>query len=109
MAKMNGIKKNTMFLLGRTWRKLHLVIDENHQVLACELSTPELDDPTAPLALATLFDTFISDGAYDSEPVSQAVLGQQPDPDAQVVIPPHKNGSVRLRSTELQIWACLCP
>jgi hypothetical protein len=45
MAKMNGIKKNTMFLLGRTWRKLHLAIDENHQVLTCELSTPELDDP----------------------------------------------------------------
>ena len=28
----------------RTWRKLHLAIDENHQVLACELTTPDADD-----------------------------------------------------------------
>ena len=37
--------------------------------------------------IATPFDTFIADGAYDGEPVSQAVLDKQPD--AQVVIPPH--------------------
>ncbi|WP_408363056.1 transposase [Paraburkholderia sediminicola] len=24
----------------RTWHKLHLAIDEHHQVLACELTTP---------------------------------------------------------------------
>ncbi len=34
------------------------------------------------------FDTFIADGAYDGEPVFQAVLNQQPD--AQMIIPPHK-------------------
>jgi hypothetical protein len=28
MAKMNGIKKNTLFLLWRTWRKLYLAIDD---------------------------------------------------------------------------------
>ena len=37
----------------------------------------------------TPFGTFIDDGAYDGEPVSRAVLDQQPD--AQVVITPHKN------------------
>ncbi len=31
----------------RTWRKLHLAIDENHQVLACDLTTPEVGAPTA--------------------------------------------------------------
>lgn len=36
----------------------------------------------------TPFDTFIADGAYDGDPVSQAVLKQQPA--AQVVVPPHK-------------------
>jgi hypothetical protein len=25
----------------RTWRKLNLAVDENHQVLGCELTTPE--------------------------------------------------------------------
>ena len=80
----------------RTWRKLHLAIDENHQVLACELTTPEVGDPTAvPDLLAqitTPFDTFMDDGAYDGEPVSQAVLDKQPD--AQVIIPPHKTAVV---------------
>ena len=76
----------------RTWRKLHLAVDENHQLLACELTTPEVGDPTAiPDLLAqidTPFDTFIADGAYDGGPVSKAVLNQQPN--AQVIIPPHK-------------------
>jgi hypothetical protein len=77
----------------RTWRRLHLAIDENHQVLACELTTPEVGDPTAVPDLldqiTTPFETFMGDGAYDSEPVSQVVLNKQPD--AQVVVPPHKN------------------
>jgi hypothetical protein len=76
----------------RTWRKLHLAIDEHHQVLACELTTPEVGDTTAiPDLLAqitTPFETFMGDGAYDGEPVSQVVLAKQPD--AQVIVPPHK-------------------
>lgn len=76
----------------RTWRKLHLAIDENHQVLACELTTPDIGDPTAVPDLldqiTTPFETFLGDGAYDGDPVSQAVLDKQPD--ARVVIPPHK-------------------
>jgi hypothetical protein len=76
----------------RTWRKLHLAIDEHHQVIACELTTPEVGDPSAVadllVQIITPFKAFIGDGAYDGEPVSQAVLNHQPD--AQVVIPPHK-------------------
>jgi hypothetical protein len=76
----------------RTWRKLHLAIDEHHQVLACDLTTPEVGDSTAVVDLlaqiTTAFDAFIGGGAYDGEPVSQVVLAQQPD--AKVVIPPHK-------------------
>jgi len=34
----------------------------------------------------------MGDGAYDGEPLSQAVLDQQPD--AQVIIPPHKTAVV---------------
>ena len=76
----------------RTWRKLHLAIDEHHQVIACELTTPEVGDPSAVADLlaqiVTPFKAFIGDGAYDGEPVSQAVLNHQPD--AKVIIPPHK-------------------
>ena len=38
----------------RIWRKLHLAIDENHQVLACELTTPEVGDPTAVVRICWL-------------------------------------------------------
>ena len=31
----------------RTWRQLHLAVDEKHQWIACELTTPEVGDPTA--------------------------------------------------------------
>jgi Transposase DDE domain len=75
----------------RTWRKLHLTVDENHQILACELTTREVGDPdVVPDLLAqigTPFEVFMGDGAYDGEPVSYAVLTQQPE--AQVVVPPH--------------------
>ena len=76
----------------RTWRKLHLAIAEHHHVLACELTTPEVGDPSAIgdllAQITSPFDAFIGDGAYDGEPVSQAVLAHQPD--AKVVIPPHQ-------------------
>jgi hypothetical protein len=76
----------------RTWRKLHLAVDENHQILACELTTPEVGDPTAVPDLLdqidTPFETFMGDGAFDGETTSQAVLSKQPE--AQIVVPPHK-------------------
>ncbi len=63
------------------------MIDENHQILAFELTTPEVRDPTTVpdliAQIATPFAAFIGDGAFDGEPVSQAVLGKQPD--AQIV------------------------
>lgn len=78
----------------RTWRKLHLAIDENHQLLACELTTPEVGDTSAVPDLLnqidTTFDTFMGDGAYDSDLVSQAVVDKQPA--AKVVVPSHKTG-----------------
>lgn len=79
-------------LVRRTWRKLHLAVDENHQLLVCELTTPEVDGPTAVpdllIQIDAPFEIFIADGAYDGEPIFQAVLTHQPD--AQVIIPPHK-------------------
>jgi hypothetical protein len=76
----------------RTWRKLHLAVDENHQILACELTTPEVGDPTAIADLLdqidSPFETFIGDGAYDRDTVSKAVLAKQSD--ALIVVPPHK-------------------
>jgi transposase len=76
----------------RTWFKLHLAVDENHQIIACELTRPETGDPTAVPDLFdqidTPFDIAMADGAYDGDPVSNAVLSRQPD--AKVIVPPHK-------------------
>src|SRR5450830_1411829 len=76
----------------RTWRKLQLAVDENHQILACELTTPEVGDPTAVPDLLdqidTPFETFMGDGAFDGEPVLEAIFAKQPD--AVVIVPPHK-------------------
>jgi hypothetical protein len=76
----------------RAWRKLHLAVDEHHQMVTCELTTPEIGDPTAVpdllTQMVTPFETFMGDGAYDGEPVLQAVLNHQSN--AEVVVPPHK-------------------
>jgi hypothetical protein len=78
--------------LAERGAKLHLAVDENYQILACELTTPEVGDPTAvPDLLGQIesaFDVFMGDGAFDGEPVSNAVLAKQPD--VKVVVPPHK-------------------
>jgi len=80
----------------RTWRKLHIAVDEKHQIVACELTTPEVGDPTAVPDLLdqieTPFETFMGDGAYDGEPVAQAALNRQPD--AKVVVPPPRTAVV---------------
>ena len=74
---------------------MHLAIDENHNVLVCELTSPEAGGPT-PTGVPDLLDqintsfyTLMGDGAFDGEPVSQAVLNWQPN--AQVVVPPYQN------------------
>src|SRR5450830_850390 len=81
-------------LARRTWRKLHLEVDENHQPLACELTTPEVGDPTAVADLLDQidnpFETFIGDGACDTEAVSDAVVAKQCD--AKIVVPTHETG-----------------
>ena len=75
----------------RSWRKLHLAVDpDSGEILASELTPtddgdaslvgPLLDQIDRPLA------EVIADGAYDGEPVSQAVSRHSPD--AAVIIPP---------------------
>jgi len=87
----------------RTWRKLHLAVDENHQILACELTSPEVGDPTAvPDLLNQIeipFEVFMGDGAYDGEPVSKTVSAKQPG--AKVMVPPHKS-AVRSATDDTQ-------
>ena len=76
----------------RTWRKLHLAIDEKHQIVASDLTEKSVGDPSALGALldqVDAFDTFMADGAYDGDPIYTLILQQQPNAD--IVIPPPKN------------------
>jgi hypothetical protein len=46
--------------------------------------------------------SFIADGAYDGEPVNQAVAGRQHDPPADVVIPPRAAAMLSTDTIERQ-------
>src|SRR5208337_1551638 len=81
----------------RTWRKLHLAIDpDTGEVLASALTTTEegdaslvrplLDQIAAPIAAV------LADGAYDGDPVYQAVADRAPA--ATVIIPPRATAMV---------------
>jgi transposase len=75
----------------RTWRKLHLAVDpDSGEILASELTTTEEGDTAlvGPLLdqIPHEISTVTADGAYDGDPVYQAVAERAPA--AAVVIPP---------------------
>jgi hypothetical protein len=77
----------------RSWRKLHLVVDASTgEIVANALTDNGADDvgevPGLLEQVEGEFGSFIADGAYDGDPVYQAVADQQHDPPADVVIPP---------------------
>jgi hypothetical protein len=76
----------------RTWRKLHLGVDENHHIVACELTDNSVGDSSAIENLLNQvddFDIFMGDGAYDGDPTYKKILDKNPQ--ATVIIPPRKN------------------
>ncbi len=77
----------------RTWRKLHLAIDASAgEVVANALTGSDADDIGEVTGLLEQVDgditSFVADGAYDGDPVYQAIARQQRDPPPDVVIPP---------------------
>ena len=77
----------------RTWRKLHLAVNpDSSEILAAELTSQEVGDLSmvGPL-LGQIQSPLLSvtaDGAYDAEPVYQAIAERQPQPPPAVIIPP---------------------
>ena len=77
---------------NRVWKRLHLGVDEGHNIIACELTDTSVGDPSAlPDMLDQVedFETFIADGAYDGNPIYKTVLDKCPE--ATIVVPPPKN------------------
>jgi hypothetical protein len=77
----------------RSWRKLHLAVDAGTgEIVASVLTDNGADDADQVPALLEQVEGEIAsvtaDGAYDGEPVYQAIAGHQPDPSPDVAIPP---------------------
>ena len=80
----------------RSWRKLHLALDAaTGEIAACALTGNDADDAGQVPGLLDQIEGEIAsvtaDGAYDGEPSYQAVAARQPDPPADVVIPPRSS------------------
>lgn len=74
----------------RTWRKLHIAVDEKHQIIAWDITSNSTGDTTGAYDLLAQveheFKVVMGDGAYDSFDLNEAILKKQPD--AKIVIPP---------------------
>ena len=77
----------------RGWRKLHITVDQNGQILSTSLTDETTKDAIEIPRLLIDIDgpicSFTADGAYDEQPVYQAVLDHSKD--ASIVIPPRTN------------------
>jgi len=91
----------------RMWRKLHLAIDaDTGEIVANALTENDADDIGEVPGLLEQVDgeitSFIADGAYDGDPVYQAVARQQHDPPSDVAIPPRASAVLSTDSTDRQ-------
>jgi transposase len=85
----------------RSWRKLHLAVNpDSGELLACTLTDKDAGDPSQ---VGTLLDqvagditSVTADGAYDGEPVYQAVANRAPE--AAVIIPPRATAKPRAQA-----------
>jgi hypothetical protein len=82
----------------RSWRKLHLALDaDTGELVARVLTGNDLDDAGQTPVLLEQVDAEIAsvtaDGAYDGEPVYQAVASRQPDKPPDVIIPPRSSAA----------------
>ena len=80
----------------RGWRKLHITVDQDGQILSTSLTDETTKDASEIPRLLIDIDgpicSFTADGAYDEQPVYQAVLDHSKD--ASIVIPPRTNAVV---------------
>lgn len=85
-AQKHGEKK------CRRWKKLHLGVDDQGQIMAACVTDGHEQDPVQVPELLSQIDheirRFIADGIYDQQPVYAAV--EDHSPGAQVIVPPRK-------------------
>src|SRR3954454_2977668 len=91
----------------RSWRKLHIAVDaDTDEIVASVLTDNAADDAGEVPALLEQVDSqiasVIADGAYDGDPVYQAVASHQPDPPPEVVIPPRASAVASTEEADAQ-------
>src|SRR3954464_5778009 len=91
----------------RSWRKLHLAADaDTGEIVASILTDNASDDSGEVSALLGQIEgeiaSITADGAYDGEPVYQAVARHQSDPVPDIVIPPRSSAVPSRQSAEAQ-------
>jgi transposase len=80
----------------RSWRKLHLAVDaETGEIVASVLTSKEAGDAgQVPVLLEQAqgeIASVMADGAYDGEPVYQAIEARQPQTAPSIVVPPRRS------------------
>src|SRR5215203_4559395 len=80
----------------RSWHKLHLAVDaETGEIVASVLTSKEAGDAgQVPVLLEQVegeIANVMADGAYDSEPVYQAITALQPQAPPSIVVPPRRS------------------
>jgi hypothetical protein len=77
----------------KRWKKLHLGVDDQGQIIASTVTESHAQDPSQVPALLSQVDRviarFIGDGMYDQAPVYAAVARHSPG--ARVIVPPRKD------------------
>jgi hypothetical protein len=92
----------------RSWRKLHLAVDAEAGEIVARVLTDNAaaDAGQVPALLGQVVEGEIAsvtaDGAYDGEPVYQAIVGHQPDPMPDVVIPPRASAVPSTQDVQAQ-------
>ncbi len=79
--------------MRRSWRKLHLAVDAGTGEIAASVLTENSADDAGQVGdllsqVEGEIASVTADGAYDGDPVYQAVASRQPDQPLDVVIPP---------------------
>ena len=91
----------------RRWKKVHIGLDTKSGMIVSHLMTDK--DAGDPDQIDDILDQidrpigcFMADGAYDGEPVYDAVKRHSPDPSPKVVIPPRKTAVLSSEIAEEQ-------
>ena len=94
----------------RAWRKIHIAVDrDTGDIVAADLTASNACDAARVPALLGQIESelasFSGDGAYDQEPVYEAVEAQSPDRRTRVIIPPPEGRGAEPRERDCHAGA----